>query len=139
MPSSDSDSQSPVPITRPPSARRGSLIPTTDSLVSELDRLALGLISAGPPARLLGREEELAQLDATGHPWAQLLIACVRWDAAPGDAAAWRQARAARAVFRREGERRGEAFACFVLGCWTLTVGRLGEAGRLFDRARELA
>ncbi len=42
-------------------------------------------------------------------------------------------------MFRKIGERRGEAFAGFVLGCLTLTVGRLDEAGRLFGHARQLA
>src|SRR5262249_34369004 len=130
-PSSDSGPQPPVPMTRQPSARRhGGQTPanSSSSLVRELDRLAPGLISAGRPARLLERAAELAELDVAGHPWAQLLVPCVRWDAAPGHAAAWCQARAARAVFRKEDERRGEAFACFVLGCWTLTLA--GSAKR---------
>jgi len=108
-------------------------------LVSQLDKAAPELISAGRPARLREQVGELARLDVAGHPWAELLIACVRWDAAPGSRAAWHQARSARAAFQVDGDRRGEAFACFVLGCWTLTVGKLDEAGRLFGLSRELA
>jgi tetratricopeptide (TPR) repeat protein len=129
-------------VAKPPGARRrGAPAPRNPSedLISELDRLAPELISTGRPARLLERAEELVQLDVAGHPWAQLLVACVQWDAAPGHAGAWRQARAACASFRQDGERRGEAFASYVLGCWTLTAGRLDEAGRLFDHAGQRA
>lgn len=108
-------------------------------LPDELDELAPEMIGGGRPALLLDRVDELARLDLRGHPWARLLIACVSWDAAPGTERPWREARAALREFRRSGDHRGEAHACYVLGCWTLTQNKLRLAGQWFSRSRALA
>jgi hypothetical protein len=120
---------------------RGSPVISGDrrSILAELDRLAPSLIGNGRPARLMARRDVLAGLDMRGHPWARLLAACVAWEAEPGTSVPWREARAALQGFRRCGDRRGEGFACYVLGCWTLTQGRLTGAARWFARSRLLA
>ncbi|HEV2376789.1 MAG TPA: hypothetical protein VGS19_32010, partial [Streptosporangiaceae bacterium] len=101
--------------------------PREQALLDELDELAPELLASGRPSRLLDRHGELTALDLRGHPWARLLVACVAWDAKPATPLAWRHARAAHQAFICKADGRGEAFACFVLGCWMLTEGRLTE------------
>jgi hypothetical protein len=109
------------------------------ALAEDLDNLAPEMIGCGRPGLLLERADELARLDLRGHPWARLLAACVSWDAAPGTQRPWREARAALRDFRRRDDHRGEAYACYVLGCWTLTQNKLALAGRWFIKSRTLS
>jgi tetratricopeptide (TPR) repeat protein len=106
--------------------------------VEELDRIAPGLLLAGRPARLLDCVDELSALPLAGHPWARLLVACVRWDADPGSAGAIAHAHGALRAFRRGGDDRGVGITCFVLGVWRLSRGDFAGADRWWRQAHDV-
>src|ERR1051325_4554266 len=105
-----------------------------EATLCELDRLAPEVIGTGRPARYAPLAAELADAGFRGHPWARLLLACALGDT--GDPGNVRLTEAALRSFRRSGDRRGEAYACFVLGCRALERGDIARAAQWFHKAR---
>jgi tetratricopeptide (TPR) repeat protein len=105
-------------------------------LLAELDRQAPTLLGEGRPLRVADDARHLGDASFRGHPWAKLLVGCALSDADPADGRGRRYATAALASFRRRGDRRGEAYACFVLGCRALEAGDITRAARWWRKAR---
>jgi tetratricopeptide (TPR) repeat protein len=111
--------------------------PADEAQLAELDRSAQQLLGAGRPMRLAGRLDELVALDFRGHPWARLLVGCAASDADPADERGPAQVATALAEFRDAGDGRGEAYACFVLGCRALEQGDINGAAQWWEAARQ--
>lgn len=110
--------------------------PAYEKQLAELDRLAPELLGEGRPMRLSERADDLARLDFRGHPWARLLFGCALSDADPTDERGITQVTEALAEFRQARDGRGEAYACFVLGCRVLEQGDIAGAAQWWDSAR---
>ena len=91
----------------------------------ELDRLAPEVIGTGRPARYAALAGELADSGFRGHPWARLLLGCSLDDVSDPRGSA--HTVAALRAFRRSGDSRGVAYACFVLGCRAVEHGDIGR------------
>jgi tetratricopeptide (TPR) repeat protein len=100
----------------------------------ELDLLAPEVIGTGRPARYAALAGELADSDFRGHPWARLLLGCSLGDVCDPRGSA--HTVAALRAFRRSGDSRGVAYACFVLGCRALERGDIARAAQWWQKAR---
>ncbi|MEV0607233.1 hypothetical protein AB0I61_12780 [Polymorphospora rubra] len=104
-------------------------------LADWIERHAAALL-AGNNVTLLPHLPRLLAVDDERRPWLRLVVATTLFARDARDPLPWRMLRDAAAAFRRAGDLAGYGCALYTEGNWSITIGDIPAATRLWEEGR---